>query len=99
MKSKTLAEARKESDAYKAMVIEGTDPSLERKLVMERKRQAQIAEQAEAAKLAALTTVNGLYQRWIEISVKGRKDLPETEKGVLPIIGVWMYARGTLPNL
>jgi hypothetical protein len=50
LKGKTLADARKERDAYKAIAKQGIDPVTEQKLAAERARTAQLAEQAELAK-------------------------------------------------
>lgn len=91
LKSKILADARKERDNNQALLKQGIDPRIEQKLIVERNRQAQINERAEIARRAALSTVNGLFQRWVDVSISERKDLPEVirmfEKDVLPLIG------------
>lgn len=89
--AKTLASARGERDSYKAMVKQGIDPGLERKLILERQRAAQLAEQAELARQQALISVANLFERWMNTDLLNRKDLAEIrrmfEKDVLPILG------------
>jgi len=91
LKANSLAEARTERDIYKGQLKEGKDPSLERKLTVERARAAQIAEEAKLARQQALTTVNGLFERWATTDLQERKDLAEVRrmfaKDVLPVIG------------
>ncbi|MCQ8183738.1 tyrosine-type recombinase/integrase [Methylomonas sp. SURF-1] len=91
LKAKTLAEARKERDDYKAIAKQGIDPATEQKLSAERARAAQLAEQAELARQQALTSVSGLFERWVMTDLQQRKDLAEVQrmfaKDVLPIIG------------
>lgn len=91
LKAKTLAEARKERDDYKAIAKQGIDPATEQKLSAERARAAQLAEQAELARQQALTSVKGLFERWVITDLQQRKDLAEVQrmfaKDVLPIIG------------
>ncbi|OAI20892.1 integrase [Methylomonas koyamae] len=91
LKAKTLAEARKERDSYKTIAKQGIDPVTEQKLSAERTRVAQLAEQAELAKQQALTSVSGLFERWVMTDLQQRKDLPEVQrmfiKDVLPVIG------------
>lgn len=91
LKAKSLAEARKERDEYKAQAKQGIDPAIEQKLSAERARAAQLAEEAELARQQALTTVNGLFERWVATDLQQRKDLAEVQrmfaKDVLPIIG------------
>lgn len=91
LKASTLVEARSERDIYKVMVKNGIDPATEKKLIAERNRAAQLAEQEELARQQALTTIKGLYERWVATDLQQRKDLPEVErmftKDVLPIIG------------
>jgi integrase len=91
LKAKTLSSARDERDEYKAMVKQGIDPGTEQKLIAERKRAAQLAEQAELAKQQALISVKNLFERWTDTDLQKRKDLAEIrrmfEKDVLPVIG------------
>ena len=96
LKAKTLAEARTERDSYKELVKNNIDPSLERKLVLERQRAAQLAEQArlarEQAAELALISVAGLFERWMgSPDLIQRKDHAEIRrmfgKDVLPILG------------
>jgi integrase len=91
LKAKTLSSARKERDTYQAMVKQGKDPSLEQKLIAERNRAAQLAEQAELARQQSLINVGGLFERWVATDLQRRKDLAEIrrmfEKDVLPILG------------
>ncbi|AEG00122.1 tyrosine-type recombinase/integrase [Methylomonas methanica] len=91
LKAKTLAEARKERDDYKKVAKKGVDPVTEQKLLVERARAAQLAEQAELARQQALTSVSGLFERWVMTDLQQRKDLAEVQrmfaKDVLPIIG------------
>lgn len=94
--AKTLASARGERDSYKAMVRQGIDPGLERKLILERQRAAQLAEQAELARQQALISVANLFERWMNTDLLNRKDLAEIrrmfEKDVLPILGSLVVA-------
>lgn len=96
LKAKTLSAARVERDKYKALVKKGIDPSLERKLELERERAAQLAEEAELARLKSLISVTSLFERWIDTDLQQRKDLPEIrrmfEKDVLPILGALTVA-------
>lgn len=92
LKSSTLAEARKERDALRAMVKRGIDPTLEKKLEKERQRQKQLDEQAELARQQALITVRDLFERWAATDLQNRKDGGKEirrmfEKDVLPFIG------------
>ncbi|ATG90160.1 integrase [Methylomonas koyamae] len=91
LKAKSLADARKERDSYKSMAKQGIDPVIEQKLSAERARAAQIAEEAEIARLQALTSINGLFERWAVTDLQQRKDLTEVQrmftKDVLPVIG------------
>ncbi|NJA06952.1 tyrosine-type recombinase/integrase [Methylococcaceae bacterium WWC4] len=91
LKAKTLAEARKERDNNKTIAKQGIDPITEQKLSAERTRVAQLAEQAELARQQALTSVSGLFERWVMTDLQQRKDLAEVQrmfaKDVLPIIG------------
>lgn len=91
LKAQTLAEARKQRDECKALLNQGLDPGLERKLEEKRIRAAQLEEQAELLRQQSLTTVSGLFDRWIATDLQARKDLPEIKrmfaKDVLPIIG------------
>lgn len=91
LKAKSLPDARSERDDYKTMVKQGIDPGTETKLIAERNRAAQLAEQAELARQQALTSVNSLFERWIMTDLQQRKDLTEVQrmfaKDVLPIIG------------
>lgn len=96
LKAKTLADARTERDNYKSMVKRGVDPSLERMLIIQRQRTAQLAEQLELAKQQALIRVENLFERWVNTDLKKRKDLAEIrrmfEKDVLPILGSLIVA-------
>lgn len=88
----TLADARKERDAFKAQVKRGIDPGTEKWLEKERQRQAQLAEQAELARQQALITVRDLFERWAATDLQNRKDSGKEirrmfEKDVLPVIG------------
>jgi integrase len=90
--AETLADARKERDAFKAQVKRGIDPSTEKRLEKERQRQAQLAEQAELARQQALITVRDLFERWAATDLKNRKDGGKEirrmfEKDVLPVLG------------
>ena len=91
LKAKTLADARKERDGYKEMLKTGIDPSTEVKLITERNRAAQLAEQATLAKQQAIISVDNLFERWVKTDLQGRKDLAEIErmfnKDVLPVVG------------
>ncbi|MDD5460755.1 MAG: tyrosine-type recombinase/integrase [Methylococcales bacterium] len=91
LKAKTLSDARVERDSYQALVKKGIDPGLERKLVIERQRAAQLAEQMELAKQQALISVANLFERWVNTDLLKRKDLAEIrrmfDKDVLPILG------------
>jgi len=91
LKAATLADAREERDNYKVMVKQGIDPATEKKLIIERNRQAQLSEQAELAKLDALITVKDLFERWVATDLKDRKDVTEIRrmfaKDVLPMLG------------
>jgi len=91
LKARALPDARAERDSYKEMVKQGIDPALERKLEDDRRHAAQLAEQAELARQQALTTVKGLFERWVTTDLQQRKDLAEIQrmfaKDVLPIIG------------
>jgi len=90
LKAKSLPDARSERDDYKAMVKQGIDPGTETKLIAERARAAQLAEQAELARQQALTNISGLLDRWATTDLQQRKDLLEVQrmftKDVLPII-------------
>lgn len=96
LEAKTLAEVRKERDQYKELIKQGLDPSIERKLNLERIRAAQLAKQAELARLESLISVNGLFERWINTDLKERKDLAEItrmfKKDVLPVLGSFHVA-------
>jgi integrase len=96
LKAKTLADARKERDIYKAIIKQGIDPALERKLSIERQRVSQLAEQAGLAKQQALISLENLFDRWIDIDLLDRKDVLEIKrmfkKDVLPIIGNMIVA-------
>jgi integrase len=97
LKAETLADARKERDAIRAQVKQGIDPTLEKKLEQERKRQKQLEEQAELARQQALITVRDLFERWAATDLQSRKDGGKEirrmfEKDVLPIIGVLAVA-------
>jgi integrase len=92
LKATTLAEARKERDTYKVMLKEGIDPGTEKKLIAERNRQAQLAEQAALAQQNSLITVHDLFERWEATDLQNRKDGGKEirrmfEKDVLPILG------------
>lgn len=91
LNASTLADARLERDTYKVMVKIGIDPATEKKLIAERNRAAQLAEQAELAKQQSLISVNHLLERWVCTDIAERKDLAEVKrmftKDVLPIIG------------
>lgn len=52
---------RKELDNFKSMAKQGIDPVTEQKLSAERARAAQLAEEAEIARVQALTSINGLF--------------------------------------
>lgn len=91
LEAKALAAARAERDQYKELIKQGLDPTIERKLNLERTRAAQLAEQAELARLESLITVNKLFERWTITDLKERKDLAEITrmftKDVLPVLG------------
>lgn len=92
LEAKALAAARAERDQYKELIKQGLDPTIERKLNLERTRAAQLAEQAELAKLESLITVNKLFERWTTTDLTERKDLAEITrmftKDVLPMLGL-----------
>jgi integrase len=92
LEAKTLAAARAERDQYKELIRQGLDPTIERKLSLERTRAAQLAEQAELARLESLITVNKLFERWTTTDLTERKDLAEITrmftKDVLPVLGL-----------
>lgn len=94
--SKTLSDARKERDRYKELIKKGIDPSLERKLAVERQRVSQLEEQATLAKQQKLITVTDLFERWVDIDLIDRKDVIEIKrmfnKDVLPIVGNMIVA-------
>ena len=94
--SKTLSDARKERDRYKELIKRGIDPSLERKLTVERQRVSQLEEQAILAKQQKLITVTDLFERWVDIDLIDRKDVIEIKrmfnKDVLPIVGNMIVA-------
>ena len=94
--SKTLSDARKERDRYKELIKRGIDPSLERKLTVERQRVSQLEEQAILAKQQKLITVTDLFERWVDIDLIDRKDILEIKrmfnKDVLPIVGNMIVA-------
>ncbi|MDD2658356.1 MAG: tyrosine-type recombinase/integrase [Methylococcales bacterium] len=87
----SLKKARDKRAEYKELLEQGKDPRLERLLKAERKRAAQLAEQAELARLQSLISVTGLFERWVSTDLQQRKDLSEIrrmfEKDVLPILG------------
>jgi integrase len=91
LKAKALSDARKERDAYKALLKTGIDPNLEKKLQKERVRQQQLDEQEALAKLKARVTVRGLFILWRDTDLINRKDVKEIsrmfEKDVLPVLG------------
>lgn len=92
LEAKTLAAARAERDQYKELIRQGLDPTIERKLNLERTRAAQLAEQAELERLESLITVNKLFERWTTTDLTERKDLAEITrmftKDVLPVLGL-----------
>jgi integrase len=91
LEAKALAAARAERDQYKELIKQGLDQTIERKLNLERTRAAQLAEQAELARLESLITVNKLFERWTITDLTERKDLAEItrmfKKDVLPVLG------------
>lgn len=91
LEKKTLGAARKERDTYKEQIEQGKDPSLERTLERERKRQQQLDEQQAITKLKARMTVSDLFVQWCETDLITRKDLPEIKrmfnKDVFPDLG------------
>lgn len=91
LKSKSLADARKERDQMREWCKKGIDPITEIKLIAERARLAQQAEQEAFAKQKALISVNHLFERWVKTDLQKRKDLAEIqrmfEKDVLPLMG------------
>lgn len=92
LKATTLADARLGRDQYKAILKQGIDPALEIKLISERKRAAQLAEQAEFTKKKARITVRGLFERWDKTDLLRRKDGGKEvrrmfNKDVLPVLG------------
>ncbi len=91
LKVSSLHEARAERERFKSMLKQGIDPRAERKLITERNRAAQLAEEAELARLKSLISVTNLFERWVDTDLQQRKDLPEIrrmfEKDVLPILG------------
>ncbi len=91
LKAKTLAEARKERDDFKAIAKQGIDPVIEKKLATERARAAQLAEQAELARQQALTTITGLFERWVATDLQQRKDLIEVQRMFRRVAGYWQH--------
>ena len=91
LKALTLSNARTERDAYKNLINQGKDPSLERTLQTERAAKQQLDEQEAATKLKARINVNELFIRWCETDLINRKDLNEINrmfnKDVLPDLG------------
>ena len=91
LEKNTLADARAERDANKALVTKGLDPALERKLNVIRTHNAQLEEQEAEKKLNARMTVNDLFMRWCDIDLNKRKWMDEItrnfNKDVLPEIG------------
>jgi integrase len=91
LKAITLSNARIERDEYKDLIKQGINPSLERKLQIERVTKQQLDEQEAITKLKARVTVNDLFIRWCDTDLISRKDLKEIirlfNKDVLPDIG------------
>ena len=91
LKAKGLKEARAERDAYKEIIKQGKDPSLERTLQAERIRQQQLDEQEALAKIKARVTVTDLFAHWRDTDLINRKDSAEIirmfNKDVLPVLG------------
>lgn len=88
----SLKEARQERDKHKARLAEGIDPSLEKQLEAERKRQKQLADKAALEATASRTTVSQLFSRWEQLDLRNHKDKGASvrrlfEKDVLPTIG------------
>jgi len=96
LKSKTLSDARKERDEYKELIKQGIDPSIERKLSIERQRISQLTEQALLNKQQTLINVSNLFDKWVDIDLIERKDVLEIkrmfDKDVLPMIGNMIVA-------
>ncbi len=86
-----LPAARAKRDSYTQMLKDGIDPNLEAKLIIERKKANQLAEQEAITKLAARVTVTDLFTRWHDTDLTKRKDLKEIcrmfDKDVLPVLG------------
>lgn len=91
LEKNTLADARAERDANKALVKKGLDPALERKLNVIRTHNAQLEEQEAEKKLKARMKVADLFSQWRDIDLSKRKRLDEIirifDKDVLPEIG------------
>ncbi|MFZ9609976.1 MAG: Arm DNA-binding domain-containing protein, partial [Methylococcales bacterium] len=91
LEKNTLADAREERDANKALVKKGLDPALERKLNVIRTHNAQLEEQEAEKKLKARMKVADLFSQWRDIDLSKRKRLDEIirifDKDVLPEIG------------
>ena len=92
LEKNTLADARAERDANKALVTKGLDPALERKLNVIRTHNAQLEEQEAEKKLNARMTVNDLFVRWCDIDLTKRKGMDEIRrtfnKDILPELGL-----------
>ena len=92
LEKNTLADARAERDANKALVTKGLDPALERKLNVIRTHNAQLEEQEAEKKLNARMTVNDLFLRWCDIDLTKRKGMDEIRrtfnKDILPELGL-----------
>ena len=92
LEKNTLADARAERDANKALVTKGLDPALERKLNVIRTHNAQLEEQEAEKKLNARMTVNDLFVRWCDIDLTKRKGMGEItrtfNKDILPELGL-----------
>lgn len=91
LQTSDLVQGRKDRDIYKQMIKDGLDPSLEVKLINERNKQQQLAEQEALTKLMARVTVRDLFVRWCDTDLTKRKDVKEIirmfEKDVLPVLG------------
>lgn len=74
LKANTLATARTERYSNTALIKQGIDPNLNRKLEVKRAKQAQSQSKQNRQGLIAYQCV-WAYARWIEVSIKDRKNL------------------------
>lgn len=89
----SLAVARKECSHIKELLQKGLDPSLERKITIERNRQIQLDTKTKLENEAARLTLQQLFDKWKQQSLtKRRKDSGSSiesifNRDVLPVLG------------